>query len=78
MTSLQTAINAENQLIPIPIVKMTGVTSFSFNVMSVQQNMKAVAVKSARILYIFRPNEEKNSGKGLIRAGIFLISQGQE
>lgn len=35
MTSLQTAINAENQPILIPIAKMTGVTSFSFNVMSV-------------------------------------------
>ena len=76
MTSLQTAINAENQQIPIPIAKMTVVTSFSFNVMSVLKDLKAVVVRNARILFIFRPKEEKNSGKGLIKAEIFLINQG--
>jgi len=39
--------------------------------------MMVAAVKSARTLYIFRPNEEKNSGKGLIRAEIFLTSLGK-
>lgn len=76
MTSLQTAINAENQQIPIPIAKMTVVTSFLFNVMSVLKNLKAVAVKSASIPFIFRQKEEKNSVRGLIKGEIFLINQG--
>lgn len=76
MTSLQTAINVESQLIPIPIVKTTVATCFSFNVMNVLQNMKAVAVRNARIPFIFRPKEGKNSGRGLIKGNIFLTNQG--
>lgn len=63
-TSLQTAISAVSLRIPTLIVKMTDVTFSLFNVMSVLQNMKAAAVRNARILSTCLQKEEKNSGRG--------------
>ncbi len=67
--------NAVSLLTHMLTVPMKPATCFSFNVMNAKKSMKAAAVRNARILFIFLLKSKRKKEKGLIREGIFLISQ---
>lgn len=75
MRSLQNATSVANLPIHIPIVKMKDATCCLYNAKPVQKNMQAVAARNVMMLFNYLKKNRKNSGRELIKAEWYSISQ---